>query len=98
MSRFSKKALQEELQVRMTGIQSLYGFDPSNGSAQIEAIAHRTDRGLTETAIAYGSYMAVESLVQEYDLLIDLIPEGFMVENFKYMGGFYKHYKPVAKA
>jgi hypothetical protein len=91
IKRFSKGTLRAELQFRVDSIQEQCGFDPSNGSAQIEAIA--SVRGnLLETAIFYGQFIIVKDLSWEYGLDVRLVPEGYGPERFFYKRASYTRY------
>lgn len=95
--RFSKQTLAEYLQRRITAIQTEWGFDPSNGTAQIDAIA--ADRMVTnplnllgrsdihlhrsQAWLAYGELAMLRQIADEYQLATDLVPEGLVVARVK---------------
>ncbi len=82
--RFSKKALADHLQARMTFVQKDWGFDPNSGTAQIDFIA--TDRQrtnplsfippgetskehhLAEAQRAYGEINALAAIADHFEL------------------------------
>lgn len=68
MTRFSKATLAAELQARVDGIQTIYGFDSRAGTAQIPYIAKSLRLDATEVSKAYGAYYTLLSLAQEYGL------------------------------
>lgn len=66
--RFSKATLTAELQARVDGIQTVYGFDSRSGTAQIPYIAKSLRLDVAKVYEAYGAYYTLLSLAQEYDL------------------------------
>ena len=68
MERFSKATLTKELQASILGIQKYYGFDPPNGTAQIEPLAKYLSKPLQDVAEAYGAYMALARVAEDYNL------------------------------
>ncbi len=60
MVRFSKAAMVENLEAKVARLQGKWGFDPSNGTAQL--------RGKGEEAcVAYGEFRAYLRLVEEIE-------------------------------
>lgn len=93
--RFSRSTLTEYLQEQVNLIQYQWGFDPDNGTAQLDAIAAdrliinplRTIGGRDadmeghrhEARMAYGELEMLRRIAQDFDLEVYLIPEGFTV-------------------
>lgn len=101
--RFSKSTLQSYIQGRINTIQAEWGFDPSNGTAQIASVSlDRFTRNPVpsmplllatysseEARIAYGEFNALLRLAEEYDLEMRLIPEGY--ERVCIPNGFFRY-------
>lgn len=89
--RFSKNALAIYVRGRVNDVQKEWGFDPSNGTDQIAHIAkdhekthpdHYVHPSMTveqahlESALRhYGELMALDGLIDEYQLDVPLVPE-----------------------
>ena len=63
--RFSKAALRDYAQKRIDTIQQEWGFDPMNGTAQLDRIGRQ---GTKEAALAYGQREALLNLMDEFEL------------------------------
>ena len=88
-TRFSKATLQNDLQERIVRIQQTYGFDPDNGTAQINAITDVNEADRSAVLMAYGQFRLIESIAETYDLTVYLNPEGFGKKPFLYNGQSY---------
>lgn len=55
MLRFSKENLLNELQTQIEKMETIWGFDPNNGTNQL-------DTADLDRAVAYGEYRALESI------------------------------------
>lgn len=87
--RFSKKTLAEHVQMRLDRIQKHWGFDPSNGTAQIRDIGgarKQTNPFLTGggyedhmygAAEAYGEFRSLLDMAGHFELPVSAIPEGY---------------------
>lgn len=71
---FSRKSLQRILQAQVDRVQRLWGFDPTNGYAQVQ-----DRRGETHMWEGYGNYRACLDLAEELEIPLhrqgsDMIP------------------------
>lgn len=90
MSRFSKQSLTEELQKGIDAIQSEWGFDITNGTVQIEAVARdrmktnpimvwgrpTNDRDIhvREAFLDYGRLQALHDIACSFELAVSYVP------------------------
>lgn len=64
--RFSKDTVRQVIEKRINKIGSEWGFDPSNGTAQLAKYPHRPKH--SEACSAYGEWQGLWDLVEELDL------------------------------
>lgn len=95
-TRFSKAVLQQHLQARMTHVQQRYGFDPSNGWAQIPAIIEDTKKDETAISVSrgYGYFAEIRTCATEFDIPLDFIPDGYIRKDVYFEGSTYHRYVP----